>query len=181
MESISETNSELKSQVIYLQEKLELSEQNEEEYRTKLKNQRETAEANDRLIATLKGEVSALKTLIESQPQISFRLNDLNVAKSEQEVLVKNPPKTCTSGSTPKEGEIGELKEKLLQTEEELAVFKGRYNQCSEECQNLTRRVSEMQTEHDSLAHQSKVVPLGYLIPIVIIFLAILIAFHPSS
>lgn len=44
----------------------------------------------------------------------------------------------------------------MIELEEELAVYKDRYNECSSNCSNLSRKYAELSEEHQALLSQSK-------------------------
>lgn len=64
MEAVSESNSELKSQVAFLQDKFSAVDKHDEEYLIKLKTQSELIEAKDKLITSLQGTLTVNKWIV---------------------------------------------------------------------------------------------------------------------
>lgn len=44
----------------------------------------------------------------------------------------------------------------MIELEEELAVYKDRYNECSSNCTNMSRKFTELSEEHQALLSHSK-------------------------
>ncbi|XP_035708744.1 sarcolemmal membrane-associated protein isoform X1 [Folsomia candida] len=192
-EGVSENNSVLVSRLCFAQEKLVTFEQQDSEWRDKFMSQTETLETKTRLIESLEGELRALKS-----PKVGQ--NDLNRGKQKHNIALEVACQTIQDSATSNSSALqsfnvssdllnssvssdsvaSDLQDRLLSTEEELAVYKHRFSESSAACAKLSRECLELRSEQDTLFNQSKV-QLCYIIPIVILILAILIGLRPSS